>query len=374
MPKTKTENRFQVRATAADRAELILYGEIDRFWGVGAKQVRDDLKALDAKITTLDVHINSEGGSYFEGVAIYNVLRNHPARVVVHVDGMALSIASLIAMAGDERIMAEGAYLMVHNPVMAAFGDAADHAQTAELLKDVTAQLTAIYARHTGLPDAEIVALMDAETWLDADEAVAKGFATGKAAALAVAANFHANRFRNVPEVFTNHSPSDKEAIMPEPTTATPAPAAPQPASQPTTAPPAPQAAGYADLKAALPEADAGFMIEQLDAKATVDQARAAWGKHLADQVKARDEEIALLKAQATQAAAQPGKPASGVPPLASAAAPAAGPSGDPLAEWNARVEKAIRAGRPRHVAVREVAVRHPELRKAFVAAHNAGR
>lgn len=365
---SKSNHRFEIRAVAADRAELILYGEVDRFWGVGAKQVRDELKALGPAVKTIDVHINSEGGNYFEGVAIYNALREHPARVVVHVDGMALSIASVVAMAGDERLMADGAYMMIHNPIMAAFGDAADHVHTAELLSGVTSQLAAIYARHTGLEEAALVALMAAETWMDADAAVAQGFATGRSPALAVAASFHANRFRNVPDLLNQKiSPDTEEPLMAhDASSTTPAPADPQPASQPTTAPPAPQAAGYADLKAALPEADAGFMIEQLDAKVTVDQARAAWAKHLADQVKARDEQIAALKAQATQAATGPAKPAAGVAPLASAAAPSA-PIDNAAGEFERLVTEQMKAGSPRHKAVRDVARRNPDLRAAWI-------
>jgi ATP-dependent protease ClpP protease subunit len=360
----KSSHRFQVRAVAADRAELILYGEVDRFWGVGAKQVRDELKALGTAIQTLDVHINSEGGNYFEGVAIYNVLRNHPARVVVHVDGMALSIASLIAMAGDERLMADGAYMMVHNPIMAAFGDAADHEQTAELLKDVTEQLTAIYARHTGLSDEEIVALMAAETWLDAGEAVAKGFATGTEASLAVAANFHVKRFQNVPESLCKSTEPRKQ----EPANMADTNSAPAAPAEPTTAP-APQPAAFADLKAALPEADAGFMVAQLDAKATVDQAKAAWTKHLADQLKAKEDELAKVLAEKPQPPAEP----SGVPPLSSASGSAgSGVIENAGEEFERLVAEQMKAGTPRHKAVQNVARRNPDLRAAWLEQVNA--
>jgi len=142
------------------------------------------------------------------------------------------------------------------------------------------------------------------------------------------------------------------------------APAAP---AEPTTAP-APQPAAFADLKAALPEADAGFMVAQLDAKATVDQAKAAWTKHLADQLKAKEEELAKVLAEKRQPPAEP----SGVPPLSSARG-SAGFDGDPVAGFNQQVRETMKLRNcDRRTASIAVAKADKALHQAYLAATNS--
>lgn len=158
--------------------EIWLYDQVGEGWfgGMSAKQFISELNGL-GKVDVINLHINSPGGSVFEGNAIYNTLVNHPARVEVDIDGLAASIASVIAMAGDEIRMADNAMLMVHQPYTVAQGDSAELRKTAELLDQLGVSLVNTYAKRTGIPAAQIAAMMAAETWMSASEAVQNGFA-----------------------------------------------------------------------------------------------------------------------------------------------------------------------------------------------------
>lgn len=170
--------RYQMLAgTAPGTAEILLYGEISE-WGVSALQFAQDLKAL-GEVSRLKVRINSIGGSVSEGMAIYSTLKNHPAVVTVVVDGIAASMASVIAMAGDVVVMQAGALMMIHNPACNPGGyvGAEELRKGAEYLDKITQAGIAAYNAKTGLPEDEIAAMMAAETWMTAAEAVEKGFA-----------------------------------------------------------------------------------------------------------------------------------------------------------------------------------------------------
>ena len=183
---------YSIQAKADQKtADISIYDEIG-YWGVTAKQFIGDLNALDA--TTIKLAINSPGGAVFDALAIHNALRQHPAAVEVTVMGVAASAASLVAMAGDTVVMPENAFMMIHNPLNFAYGNADDLREMADVLDKIGASLIGIYARRTGLPDDEIKALLDAETWLNAEEAVAKGFADKLQAELKIAAAFDMDR------------------------------------------------------------------------------------------------------------------------------------------------------------------------------------
>lgn len=186
------------------RAEIYIYEDIGEGWfgGFSAKQFADELKAIGGGVKAIDLHINSYGGDVFDGQAIYNTLIAHPASITTHVDGVAASIASVIAMAGDEIHIAENAWLMIHNAWGAAFGSPEDMRRQAELLESVSAKLADIYTARSGQELAAIKAMMDAETWIDAPSALTLGFATHvtdnlRAAALAAPPSAYA--YRNVP-------------------------------------------------------------------------------------------------------------------------------------------------------------------------------
>lgn len=160
----------------ADEAEVFVYGDIGGWWGgVSAEEFAKEIAALDVK--TLNVRLNSPGGLVFEGVAIYNALARHSAKVVVHVEGIAASIASVIAMAGDEIHIAEGSRFMIHDPWTIVMGSADDLRAEADVLEGLKSDLIDIYAARTEQSRDDLSDWMTVETWLSARDAVDKGFA-----------------------------------------------------------------------------------------------------------------------------------------------------------------------------------------------------
>lgn len=200
--------RLQVVPRAAEgegeEVEILLYDEIG-FWGIQARDFVRELKAVTA--STINLRINSPGGEVFDGHAIYNALRAHPARIVTHVDGIAASIASEIALAGDEILMAENAFLMIHDPWVLTIGNAADHRKSAEVLDKIGQSILDVYTKRSSLDEDEVRALMAEETWLTAEEAVASGFADsiegGSDAVEEAAAAFDLTVYSHAPEQLT---------------------------------------------------------------------------------------------------------------------------------------------------------------------------
>lgn len=153
--------------------ELSLYDEIGSF-GIGAKQFIAELK--EYKGQHVHLRINSPGGEIVEGSAIYNALSRHEGGLTVHIDALAASMASVIAMSGDPVYMADNALLMIHNPWTLAAGEAKDLRKQADLLDTMKSNLIRAYQKKSGMEEKAIAKLMDEETWLDAVEAVALGF------------------------------------------------------------------------------------------------------------------------------------------------------------------------------------------------------
>ena len=187
---------YAIRARAGG-AEVSIYDEIGA-WGVTAKGFLDAIGALPAE-APLTVRLNSPGGSVFDAVAIHNALRRHSGPVSVWIDGIAASAASYVAMAGDELVMPENAFLMIHDPSGLVSGTAVDMRAMAEALDRIKGSLVAGYAAKSGRTEDDIAALMTRETWLDAAEAVALGFADRIADPVRIAARFDVGRFRNAP-------------------------------------------------------------------------------------------------------------------------------------------------------------------------------
>jgi len=190
-------------------AEIWLYDQIgESFWGdgVSAKSFQKELTAL-GKVSSINLRINSPGGDVFDGLAIYNQLKQHPARVVVDVDGLAASIASIIAMAGDEIRMASNAMMMIHNPHGMAIGDAGEMQRMSALLTQIKGNLADTYAQRTGHQRDQLAAWMDDETWMTADTAVHQGFADSVTQEQRVSACFGMLRnYRNVPDALRRRS------------------------------------------------------------------------------------------------------------------------------------------------------------------------
>jgi len=143
--------------------------------GVTAKRISAALRSIGSQDIT--VRINSPGGDMFEGIAIYNLLRAHPAKVTVEVLGWAASAASIIAMAGDDIRMGLGSFMMVHNAWGMVIGNRHDMREAAILFDQFDAALADIYQARTGMERADIEQLMDAETFMTAAQAVEHGFA-----------------------------------------------------------------------------------------------------------------------------------------------------------------------------------------------------
>jgi ATP-dependent Clp protease protease subunit len=197
---------WTINARAGDEIEILLYSEIgDSFFeeGTTAKQFDADLKAAGS-VSRIHLRVNSGGGDVFQGLAIFNTLLQHPATVIAQVDGLAASIASVIIMAASEITMGENTFLMVHNPATVVAGDARDFRAIADTLDKVKASMVTAYKRHTPLSAQKIGALLDAETWMTAEEAVDNGFAekvmTPEGDEADIAAHIDLSRFKHVPQ------------------------------------------------------------------------------------------------------------------------------------------------------------------------------
>lgn len=197
----KENASFEVFARENDTTEINLYDEIGGWFGVTAKQFRQQLDGV--KSSKIILNINSPGGDVFDGIAIYNDLLAHKAYVVVRVTGLAASAASLIAMAGDEVQIADNAFFMIHNAWSVAVGDARAMTKRAGLLSKIDSELGDTYAARTGGDADDIREQMNDETWLNADEAVEQGFADQIISADEKAdakASFDLAPFKNVPK------------------------------------------------------------------------------------------------------------------------------------------------------------------------------
>lgn len=158
----------------ADRTEIWLYDGIG-YDGITAADFNTELQNINTD--RIDVHVSSSGGDVFDGIAIYNALRTHPAEVHVQVDSMAASIASVIAQAGNTRTMLSGSQMMIHEAHGLAVGNSRDMVQLAGILDKQSDIIAGIYAERSGQSAAGFRELMTAETWFDAEETVKAGLA-----------------------------------------------------------------------------------------------------------------------------------------------------------------------------------------------------
>ncbi|HDR8989941.1 TPA: Clp protease ClpP [Burkholderia vietnamiensis] len=172
----------EIRAAAGDDVGgITINGAIGETWdgaGVTSNRIAAALRSIGAGVPVV-VNLNSPGGDFFEGVAIYNLLRQHDAEVTVNVMGLAASAASVIAMAGDKILMGDGAFLMIHNAWSVAVGNRHDFIAAAETLAPFDDAMASLYSKRSGMSKADAAALMDKETWISADQAIKNGMATG---------------------------------------------------------------------------------------------------------------------------------------------------------------------------------------------------
>lgn len=195
-------NGYSIRAKGNSEGEVFIYEDVGASWsgGVSAKQFADDLKAL-GKLDTIHVRINSYGGDVFDGLAIYRQLIDNSAKIISHVDGVAASIASVIAMAGSEIIIAESGQMMIHDAWGIVMGPAEDMRRMADQLDATSGAISDVYVSRTKNEGAKVRQWMADETWFIGKQAVDAGFADTVAENMRIAAHadMSKHKFRNAP-------------------------------------------------------------------------------------------------------------------------------------------------------------------------------
>jgi len=197
--------------------EIWLYGVIgsDFFGdGVTAKQFAADLRAL-GDVSTIDLRINSEGGLVWDARAMWTLLVEHKARITTHIDGIAASAASFVAMAGDEIIISEGGFIMIHNARAGCYGEAKDMRDTALTLELVNGTMRDTYAARSKQTTAQIEKWMTAETWFTGADAVKNGLADRVVENVRVAACVSKpERFVNLPAALSRPRIAEARALI----------------------------------------------------------------------------------------------------------------------------------------------------------------
>lgn len=190
------KNWYNIKAEASSKsADVYIFDEIGTF-GLTAQSFIEEIKSY--KDTPMSLHINCVGGDVFEGMAIYNVLKKRTAKTTVYIEGIAASMGSVIALAGDEVVMAENSLFMIHNAWGGAMGEATEIRKTAALLDKISGEIADIYTKKTNLPYNRVKEMMDEETWLSADEAYNLGFIDSISDAIKVAAKYDVSKFKNI--------------------------------------------------------------------------------------------------------------------------------------------------------------------------------
>lgn len=208
--------KIAAKKDAPKTADVFFYDVIGDSWdGTTAKGFAADLKAL-GDLDVLNIFINSPGGSVFDGVAIFNTLVRHRARKAVVVDGLAASIASIVAMAGDSITMAKNALMMIHDPWGFTMGKAEDFRKAADMLDKIKGTMIETYVDRSKTDAPTIEKWMSAETWLNADETVAAGLADSvseKEVEIAAILKHDLTRFRNAPKFADKSAASSAAGI-----------------------------------------------------------------------------------------------------------------------------------------------------------------
>lgn len=175
---------FNLYKNSEKQATILIYGEIgDSFWGDGINEKEIAKELQDIKdVEEITVKINSPGGNVYSGIAIYNSLKNHAAKINVEIDGLCASIATIIAMAGDTITMNPGTNYMIHDPMTIAMGNAKDLEAKVERLEQVKNSILEIYMTKVKITRDEVIKLMENETHMNGEEALRRGFITNIAA------------------------------------------------------------------------------------------------------------------------------------------------------------------------------------------------
>ena len=203
---------LRVNNLANNVAEIELYDEIGESWwnehAVSATQFKEALDGLDKGITEIHLRVNSPGGSVFDGMSMYELIkkeRNQGRKVIAYIDGYAASIASIIIMACNEIIIGDGGMVMIHKPLTGVYGNATEMERLINILDKIEENMITIYAKKTGKSRIELANELAAETWFTSEEAIKQGFADKKMEfkdTLALVASINDVRwFKNKPKV-----------------------------------------------------------------------------------------------------------------------------------------------------------------------------
>jgi ATP-dependent Clp endopeptidase proteolytic subunit ClpP len=230
---------YRIENLAGGTAAIYIYDEIG-YWGVTASDLVAELSELTG-VTAIDLHINSPGGEVFDGLAIMNTLRAHPAAVTTYVDGLAASIASVIAMAGDRIVMGPHSQMMIHDASGLCIGDAGDMQQMAQMLDFQSNNIAAVYAERGGGTVDDWRAAMQAESWYTAEEAVAAGLADEVAARPAPGAGATGAAVDNSWDLSVFRYAGRESAPAPQPVASAGQPEAPETSHEPEAAPDVPE-------------------------------------------------------------------------------------------------------------------------------------
>lgn len=177
--KNPIQTRISVESENEEKIQLLLYGDIGQYYSWSGISLDGVVSALAGKSAdTIEVFINSYGGDMFESIAIKNYLMRRPEKIITYVDGIAASGGSLIAMAGDEIIMPKDAQLMIHNPWTIAAGNADDFRKLADEMDKANTSIQETYLTHFNDSREKLAELLEAESWLTAEEALAYGLAS----------------------------------------------------------------------------------------------------------------------------------------------------------------------------------------------------
>lgn len=209
-------------ADGSNSADIFIYGDIVNYqWDETDTSAASFKKDLDAvgDVDTINLYINSPGGNVFEGVAIHNMLKRHKAKINVYVDALAASIASVIAMAGDTIHMPKNAMLMIHNPWTWTYGNAAELRKVADDLDRIGNSVKQTYLQKAGdkLTEEKLQEMLDAETWLSADEAYEHGLCDVVLEASQIAASISDelfSKYKNVPKQLKNQEKNQQKTVI----------------------------------------------------------------------------------------------------------------------------------------------------------------
>jgi len=321
---------FEISNATEQSADVYIYDSIGAY-GVSAAGFIAQMNEINAP--RINLHINSGGGSVFDGLAIYNGILSHPAHVCVYIDGIAASMAGVIAMAGDEIVMAQNAFLMIHRVSSYAEGTAETMRAEAALLEKLEEQIVDIYAKRTGKSPGSLFKSMVAETWYNAAECMAEGFCTSVTESKTPENAVSMDRFKSAPAAALATQPriDAQNTVSTMPTLET-APAV-VPVAPAVVIESAPVAVVTAEPVAAI---TAETLRVALDgARVAHESAINALRAEMGATITSKDGEIAALKTKLASAE-QLSAANLGVLPVVHASAPTAPTAGNILAQYSA--------------------------------------